>query len=74
MRGQYARRGSRHLHCALANTTLPYGLMIANQGLEAACRQSCHLAAGVNIYRGACTCENVAVSLDIPYTPLDQLL
>lgn len=59
---------------ALANTTLPYGLMIANQGLEAACRQSCHLAAGVNIYRGACTCENVAVSLDIPYTPLDQLL
>ena len=59
---------------ALANTTLPFGLMIADLGLEEACRRNPHRSAGVNIYRGACTCENVAKSLAIPYTPLEQLL
>ena len=54
---------------ALANTTLPFGLQIANLGFDAACAKNPHLAAGVNTYNGQCTCENVAVSLGLNYEP-----
>jgi len=55
---------------ALENTTLPFGLAIANKGLEAACSANPHLAAGVNTYGGKCTCKNVAESLGLEYQPL----
>jgi len=55
---------------ALENTTLPFGLAIANMGLEAACAANPHLAAGVNTYNGKCTCKNVAESLGLEYQPL----
>lgn len=59
---------------ALVNTTLPYGLMIADIGLEKACASNGGLAKGVNIYDGKCVNKNVADSLHIPYTPLSELI
>ncbi|MDR1531428.1 MAG: alanine dehydrogenase [Clostridiales bacterium] len=57
---------------ALANATLGFGLRIAELGLEEACRRDPCLAAGVNTYAGKCTCENVALSHKIAYTPLAE--
>ncbi len=59
---------------ALTSTTLPYGLAIANQGLEAACRTSAPLAHGVNTYDGRCVHPGVAASLGIGYTPLEEVI
>jgi alanine dehydrogenase len=55
---------------ALTSTTLPYGLLIAEHGLEGACRISPELKKGVNLYRGQCVYEAVAQSLNINYQPL----
>jgi alanine dehydrogenase len=59
---------------ALTSTTLPYGLMIAEHGLEKACNMSQEIYMGVNTYKGHCVYENVAKAFDIEYTPLDKLL
>lgn len=59
---------------ALTSTTLPYGLMIADMGLEAACKESNAIYKGVNVYLGECTYENVAKAFDIKYTELNNLL
>jgi len=58
---------------ALASTTLRYGLMIAEQGLENACRISREIAHGVNLYAGKCVHETVAQSLSLEYHPLPKL-
>ena len=55
---------------ALANATLPFGLQIANLGLEAACAKDPHLANGLNTYLGKCTHPNVATSLGLAYEPV----
>jgi alanine dehydrogenase len=59
---------------ALTSTTLPYGLMIAELGLEKACKQSKDIYKGVNIYKGKCVYENVAKAFNISYTELSTLL
>ncbi len=59
---------------ALTGTTLRYGLLIAENGLENACRKSSELALGVNLYKGKCVYKNVAASLGIEYTPPDSVL
>lgn len=59
---------------ALTSTTLPYGLLIAEHGLEEACRRSKEISKGVNIYKGKCVYENVAKAFDIKYTELQSLL
>jgi alanine dehydrogenase len=59
---------------ALTSTTLPYGLMIAELGLEKACRQSKEVYRGVNIYKGNCVYENVAKAFNIPYKELKDIL
>ncbi len=56
---------------ALTNATLRYGLLLANSGLEAACKKDPGMRNAVNIHNGKCTHENVALSLGLPYTPLD---
>ena len=55
---------------ALTNATLRYGLMIADKGLEEAIKFDAGLAPGVNTKDGKLTCEEVAVSLNLEYTPL----
>ncbi len=59
---------------ALNNATLPYGVAIANKGLEEAIADDEALALGVNTYRGECVHRVVAESLDLGFTPLEGLL
>lgn len=59
---------------ALTNQTLPYGLKIANRGVEAAVAESEPLRRGVNLYKGALTYEAVAESLGLEYTPLGEAM
>lgn len=55
---------------ALTNATLPYGLLIADKGLEEAATMDKGILNGINCYRGALTCKEVAKSFGIPYTAL----
>ncbi len=55
---------------ALTNATLPYGLRIADQGIEKAMRADPMLRKGINVYRGKCTYDKVAQQFHIPYTEL----
>ncbi len=59
---------------ALTSTTLPYGLLIADMGLEEACKKSKAVYKGVNLYGGHCTYENVAKAFNIKFTELKDLL
>jgi alanine dehydrogenase len=56
---------------ALNNATLPFGLALANKGFSAALENP-HLRAGLNVYRGRLTCEPVARSLDMPFSPIER--
>ncbi len=54
---------------ALTNATIKYGLEIAENGLEAACRNNPVIYSAVNTYDGKVTCKNVADSFDdLQYT------
>lgn len=60
---------------ALTNATEKYGLEIANQGLEEACKNNPVIATGVNTYNGKVTNKNVANSFDgYEYVDLNTLL
>jgi alanine dehydrogenase len=59
---------------ALANTTLPYGLAIADKGVEAACKTRTDLKRGLNTYRGKCTYKDVAAAFGLEYVSSDTLL
>jgi alanine dehydrogenase len=58
---------------ALAAATLPYILALAQDGLDAI-RKDSSLAAGVNAIRGKVTHERLARALNLPYTPLAEVL
>lgn len=59
---------------ALNNTTLHYGLAIAEKGLEKAVLDDHRLKLGLNTYRGATVYKAVAESLGLDYTPIGDLL
>lgn len=59
---------------ALVNATLPYGLAIANKGLEDALKADGGLMKGLNIYKGKCTYPGVADALDMEYTDPSTLI
>lgn len=59
---------------ALTSSTLPYGLFIAENGLEEACRLSSDIRLGVNLYQGKCTYRNVAEAFDIECMPVSELI
>lgn len=59
---------------ALTNTTMKYALALANKGVAEAAKADPALALGINCYDGACTYEAVAESLELPYTPLADVL
>lgn len=56
---------------ALNNATLPFGLMIANDGLRSILANP-HLRDGLNVHRGAITCKAVAESLGLPFRLADK--
>mgnify|MGYP001011287284 FL=1 len=53
---------------ALEGATLPFGLMIADKGLEKAVLESQPLMKGLNVYEGKLTYKGVADSLGMEYT------
>ncbi|MBO8163096.1 MAG: alanine dehydrogenase [Brevibacillus sp.] len=59
---------------ALTNVTLPYGLQLANKGYERAILENKALARGVNVIDGRVVYEAVARSLNLPYTPLGDVI
>jgi alanine dehydrogenase len=52
---------------ALNNATLPYLLMLADQGYRRALQDHPHLCAGLNVCQGKVTCREVAEALHYPY-------
>ena len=59
---------------ALTSTTLPYGLLLADLGLAAACHQSAPLRRGVNTYAGHCVNAAVAAAFGKNCASLNDLL
>ena len=59
---------------ALTSTTLEYGLLIANNGLDKACKINSGVMNGLNIYNGKCVYEGVAKSLGLDYTAPEPIL
>ena len=68
MPGAFARTST----FALTNTTLPYGLEIANKGYKKALRENKALAKGLNVIDGKITYEPVAKAFNLKYYPLED--
>jgi alanine dehydrogenase len=66
MPGMYPRTSA----VALANATIPYALKLANLGLEGAMKDPV-FRTGLNTYQGKLTCQEVADSLGLEYTPYE---
>ena len=59
---------------ALTNATLEYALQIANKGWKRAVQENICLAKGVNVADGQVTYQAVAESLELAYTPLEDVI
>jgi alanine dehydrogenase len=59
---------------ALTNATLPYVLALADHGVAGAARRDPGLALGINVAGGSVTHPAVAASVEVPYTPVEQVL
>jgi alanine dehydrogenase len=59
---------------ALTNATLPYIILIANNGYPKCVQESSALAMGVNIVHGQVTYKGVADAFGLTYTPLEDVL
>lgn len=59
---------------ALCNATLPYIYEVAQKGWKRAARENTAIAKGVNIIDGHITHKQVADSLNLPYTPVENFL
>ena len=57
---------------ALTSSTLPFGLRLAEHGVEEACRRWADLREGLNLYRGMVTHKSVADAFGLPYTPTEE--
>ena len=65
---------SRTSTLALTSTTLVPGLLLADKGMEQACRESILIRKGLNIYKGHCTFPDVARVFGLPYTPVEEVI
>ncbi|MBI3066542.1 MAG: alanine dehydrogenase [Deltaproteobacteria bacterium] len=59
---------------ALTNSTLSYGLELANRGLPQALARNKALAKGLNTLRGKVTHEGVATAFNLPLTPVEEVI
>lgn len=59
---------------ALSDAVLPFGIELADLGFAQAVSRDQALAQGVNMFNGEITYRAVADALDLPYTPLADLL
>jgi alanine dehydrogenase len=70
MPGAVARTSTQ----ALENSTLPFALAIANKGYKKALTDDRHLLAGLNVYAGKVTHQQVANALNLHYfDPVEEL-
>lgn len=58
----------------LSNATLPYGLILADFGLQGAVSRDPELVSGVNVINGKVTHAGVAEALGMDYTPLSDAI
>lgn len=63
---------SRTSTLALTNATTPYGIMLANKGLETICKENRTLLTGLNTYNGNITFKAVAEAFGLEY--IDPML
>ena len=70
MPGAYARTAT----FGLTNATLPYGLRLANKGVEQACRESQALRMGLNMYKGVITFKGVADAFKMEYKTPESVI
>jgi alanine dehydrogenase len=59
---------------ALTNTTIPYAVKIAEQGLVPAAKADKALLKGFNCYAGKVVCEPVAQAHNLEYVPIHKLI
>jgi alanine dehydrogenase len=59
---------------ALTNVTIDYAIEIANKGFLAAIRENPKLGKGVNVISGRITHPAVSAALNLPYSPLEEVL
>lgn len=59
---------------ALTNSTLTYGLHLANRGFPQALARDPALARGLNTYDGKITHEGVANAFNLPWTPVEEVI
>ena len=59
---------------ALTNSTLTYGLELANRGFPQALLRNPALAKGLNTFDGKVTYEGVASAFNLPFTPVDEVV
>jgi alanine dehydrogenase len=59
---------------ALNNATRPFVLAFADKGFSRAVVDDVHLRNGVNVHDGKITCRAVADALQLPYTPIEDVL
>lgn len=59
---------------ALTNSTLTYGLELANRGFPQALVRNKALAKGLNTFDGKVTYEGVASAFNLPFTPVDEVI
>lgn len=59
---------------ALTNSTLSYGLQLANRGFPLALARNPALARGLNTYDGKITHEGVATAFNLPWTPVEEVI
>lgn len=59
---------------ALTNATLRYGLQIANNGLEGACKKNDVICSAVNTYKGKLTFKGVAEAFNYEYTDFRSMI
>jgi len=59
---------------ALTNSTLSYGLMLANRGFSQALARDKALAKGLNTFGGKVTHEGVAAAFNLPLSPVEEVI
>jgi alanine dehydrogenase len=59
---------------ALTNSTLSYGLQLANRGFTQALARDKALAKGLNTYAAKITHEGVANAFNLPWTPVEEAI
>jgi alanine dehydrogenase len=59
---------------ALTNSTLPYGLQLANKGWKQACKDNHELLLGLNVVQGKIVYKGVSDAWGLEYTPVEQVL